>query len=108
MKGRKPSQPSGEEIARIRYLVATILRCSLRYYYTDFEPEEPPTDEVFDALEHELDIFYTIYPRYSRPYTTDRGAGKFMEWLIANPDKKLGPMEVSPDPTLLRDGRYCG
>ncbi len=92
-----PAPPTPEEIARYRYLRATILRCALRYYYPGVDPGEPPTDYDFDCLEHELETLCTSFPRYTHRKLVDRGASGFRDWLLANPDKKLGPLVIDID-----------
>jgi hypothetical protein len=96
-------------VARIRWLQAVILRSSLRYYYPGVDPGEPPSDYVFDALEHELYVLLLEHPRFRRPPIADRGARAFMEWLGANPEKRLAPFDAAE---IIPDERYtnnfCG
>jgi hypothetical protein len=109
---KSSEDPTTEEVARIRYLRAVILRCSLRYYYPGEDPGEPPSDYLFDSLEHELEVLCIRFPRYARSSTLlkgDRGAMRFMEWLLANPDKKLAPFypdEIIPNEDFTNN--YCG
>ena len=97
MKKGSP-EPTVAEIARYRYLRATILRCALRYYYPGVDPGDPPTDYDFDCLEHELETICTEYPHFAHQRLVDRGASGFRDWLLSNPDKKLGPLVIDINP----------
>jgi hypothetical protein len=98
--------PTPAEIARYRYLRATVLRCSLRYYYPGVDPGEPPEDWQFDSLEHELEVMCTDFRHFDHPKLTDRGASGFRDWLLSNPDKKLGPLVIDVDPKF--SNGWCG